>query len=947
MSAGEGMVTCASCGEQNRVGARFCDACGARLEPAPAPGESRRTVTIVFVDVAGSTALGERLDPETLRDLMGRYFDVARTVVERHGGIVEKFIGDAVMAVFGLPTLHEDDALRAVRAADELQRRLGEGELASWITTRMGINTGEVVASDRADAQRLVTGDAVNTAARLEQHAPPGGILLGNDTWRLVRDAVTVEAVAPVAAKGKQEPLTAWRLVSIDPSGAVTSRRLDAPLVGRERELGRLLRSFEDVVAERRCGLFTLLGPAGVGKSRLVHELVQRVRGSATILRGRCLPYGEGITYWPVAEVMRAAAVIDEADGRETALTKLGTLVAGEPDADDNVRFIAAAIGIVDGDAPREEVYRAVRRTLEVLAAERPLVVVFDDLQWAESTFLDLVEHLVDWSRGAPILVVALARPDLLDKRPTWGGGKLDAQTVLLEGLGEGDTRTLIASLLGSTPEPDLLRRVEEVTEGNPLFVEQLIAMLVEDGHLVREGDSWRPARDLAAIHVPPTIAALLAARLDGLPADERQVAERASVVGRVFERVAVAELSPPEEREQVPTRLRSLVRRELIRPDPSSVVPDDTFRFRHILIRDAAYEALSKRDRAELHARFADWLEQTMQGRLAEFEEILGYHLDQAVRYREELGVLDATTSALRTRAADHLAAAGMRAGERSDSEPAIRLLSRAVALRQAGNDLRLDELFALAIAFADETRDAEALPVVELARDRASQLGDGAGVLRADVHRASMRAITDPSFTGARAARGRRGCHRAARATTGRPCPRGCLCRPGRGAPDAVTLAGCRGGLRARAHMRPGKRRHRVGRALDQLDRQHPGLGADPGRCRAGAPRRAPAERTESSRPDRSRHRHGRAPGLSRVDRRGVRAGRDRTTRARRHRPARAGLGLEPVGRRDRVRGRAMGSGGRRDDPRQRGTHEDRGDGDPLHRRGVPGPGARAIGS
>ena len=389
-----------------------------------------------------------------------------------------------------------------------------------------------------------------------------------------MRDAVTVEGVAPVAAKGKQEPLTAWRLVSIDPSGMVTSRRLDAPLVGRERELGRLLRSFEDVVAERRCGLFTLLGPAGVGKSRLVHELVQRVRGSATILRGRCLPYGEGITYWPVAEVMRAAAVIDEADGRETALAKLRTLVAGEPDADDLVRLIAAAIGCVAGDAPREEVYRAVRRTLEVLAAERPLVVVFDDLQWAKSTFLDLVEHLVDWSRGAPILVVALARPDLLDKRPTWGGGKLDAQTVLLEGLGEGDTRTLIGSLLGSTPEPDLLRRVEEVTEGNPLFVEQLIAMLVEDGRLVRAGDSWRPARDLAAIHVPPTITALLAARLDGLPADERQVAERASVVGRVFERVAVAELSPPEEREQVPTRLRSLVRRELIRPDPSSIGP-------------------------------------------------------------------------------------------------------------------------------------------------------------------------------------------------------------------------------------------------------------------------------------------------------------------------------------------------------------------------------------
>ena len=347
MSAGEGMVTCASCGEQNRVGARFCDACGARLEPAPAPGQSRRTVTIVFVDVAGSTALGERLDPETLRDLMGRYFDVARTVVERHGGIVEKFIGDAVMAVFGLPTLHEDDALRAVRAADELQRRLGEGELASWITTRMGINTGEVVASDRADAQRLVTGDAVNTAARLEQHAPPGGILLGNDTWRLVRDAVTVEAVAPVAAKGKQEPLTAWRLVSsrsvgrgdVAPAGRAARRSGTRAGATAAQLRGRRRRAALRAV--------TLLGPAGVGKSRLVHELVQRVRGSATILRGRCLPYGEGVTYWPVAEVMRAAAVIDEADGRETALTKLGTLVAGGPDADDNVQFIAAAIGIV------------------------------------------------------------------------------------------------------------------------------------------------------------------------------------------------------------------------------------------------------------------------------------------------------------------------------------------------------------------------------------------------------------------------------------------------------------------------------------------------------------------------------------------------------------------------------------------------------------------------
>jgi len=749
MSVAEGSISCARCGSANPAGSRFCNGCGARLEAAPPPQETRRTVTVLFVDVAGSTALGERLDPEPLRALIGQYFDLAKVVIERHGGTVEKFIGDAVMAVFGLPVLHEDDALRAVRAAHELQERLAASTLGDRIVTRIGVNTGPVVAADTEDAQRLVTGDAVNTAARLEQHAPPGGILLGAETHRLVRDAVIADEVEPVAAKGKAEPVRAWRLVSVDPAGEGTARRLDAPLVGRDRELKRLLRSYEDAVAERRCGLFTLLGAAGVGKSRLVFELVSRVRDEATVLRGRCLPYGEGITYWPVAEIVRAAAGIEEHDASAEAIAKIQALVAAEPDAVEVTDRIAGAIGLAAGDAPREEVFRAVRRLCEVLAARRPLLVVVDDLQWAEPTLLDLVEHIVDWSRGLPILVVALARPELLDARPAWGSGKLDSQQVLLEGLGADDVRTLATALLGTDIDAALLARVETVAEGNPLFVEQLVAMLIEDGHLVRDGAGWRATSDLAAIQVPPTISALLAARLDRLPADERHVAERASVVGRIFERTAVTELSPEGERDEVSARLRRLVRRELIRPDPASPAPDDTFRFRHILIRDAAYEALPKRDRADLHARFADWLERSTAGRLAEYEEIVGYHLDQAVRYRVELGLEEAVTAELRVQAADHLLGAGSRALNRTDPGAASRLLARAIDLGGGTSPRIVDAMLDLGHTYMDTNRFPEAMDILRRAVVRAEGDGDATGATRARLLVEVARLYGDPTAT------------------------------------------------------------------------------------------------------------------------------------------------------------------------------------------------------
>ena len=427
-------VVCAQCGQENPDGFRFCGACGAPLGEAAPAREVRKTVTVLFADVVGSTALGESRDPEAVRAQMANWFEDARTILARHGGTVEKFIGDAVMAVFGVPRTHEDDALRAVRAAAELQRPL----------LRIGVNTGEVVAGE---GETIVTGDAVNVAARLEQAAGPGEVLIGMETYRLVRDAVGVEKVPPLDLKGKAAPVTAYRLLEIDTSAEGVARRLDSPLVGRRRERERLRADFEHVVSERTCQLFTLLGPAGVGKSRLVLDFVESA--DARTVRARCLPYGEGITYWPLVEVV----------------LQLGA----EPDA-------------ILGSSP-PETQLAFRRLLESAAAEQPLVVVLDDLQWAEETFLDLVEHVADWSRNGPIFLLCVARPELLDSRPMWGGGKPNATSILLEPLPAGDVDQLLDNLLDGTPlDAEIRRRILTSADGNPLFVEEMIAMVREEG---------------------------------------------------------------------------------------------------------------------------------------------------------------------------------------------------------------------------------------------------------------------------------------------------------------------------------------------------------------------------------------------------------------------------------------------------------------------------------
>ncbi|MGY1717260.1 ATP-binding protein [Geodermatophilus sp. SYSU D01106] len=711
------MPTCGACGEDVPPKFRFCGVCGTPVAEQAAPQrEVRKTVTVLFCDVVDSTRLGARLDPESLRQVMSRYFDVARAVLERHGGTVEKFIGDAVMGVFGVPTLHEDDALRATRAAAEL--RAGVAELnattlsRTWgveLHLRMGVNTGQVIAGDPAGGQTLVTGDAVNVAARLEQVAGRDEILLGPVTWTLVRDAVVAERVDGLELKGKDDAIVAHRLVSVIPRVLGRARRVDTPMVGRARERRLLDQALERSVAENGCHLFTVLGPAGVGKSRLVHDFLTDMAEQATVLRGRCLDYGEGITFWPVGEIVREAVGAEEADGADVVRARLAEVMVAEEHGALVADRVAALVGGDEVASRTDEVPWAVRKLLETLAAERPLVVVVDDLHWAQPTLLDLVEHVADWSRDAPILLLCIARPELLDARPGWAGGKMNATSILLEALSPVESAELVANLLGQIGDGDAVRgRIAAAAEGNPLFVEELVAMLVDDGLLVRDGERWVATADLDATPIPPTISALLAARLDRLAEQERAVIERASVVGKTFYRTAVAELSSSDLRPGVAASLMALVRKELIRPDRSGFFGDDGFRFRHLLIRDAAYDAMPRRERAELHERLAGWLEAASGGRLAQFEEILGHHLEQAYRQLSGLGVADEHVAALAGRATRHLAAAGRRALALSDVPAAVALLERAAAIAPA--DARAGVVADLMAALVDAGRLREA---------------------------------------------------------------------------------------------------------------------------------------------------------------------------------------------------------------------------------------------
>jgi class 3 adenylate cyclase len=675
---------CPSCGHDNPEGAKFCLECGFSFVAAPMRAkEQRKTVTVLFCDLTGSTALGETLDPERLRALLARYFELMKGIVERHGGSVEKFIGDAVMAVFGVPMLHEDDALRAVRSAIEMREALPELGLQG----RIGVMTGEVVTGTD---ERLATGDAVNVAARLEQAAPPGEVLIGESTLALVREAVEVEPVEPLELKGKAEPIPAYRLLHV---GDAPERRHEALFVGREREIETLREAWERVQREQRCELVTLVGDPGVGKSRLAAEFLASIE--VTVVRGRCLPYGEGITYWPVVEVLKQLDLLPMDEAAAAAIRSL--------------------LGETEAATSAEEIAWAFRKTLEQAAAEQPLVVVFDDIQWGEETFLDLLEHVALLSSDAPILLHCIARPELLDRRAAW------PITLRLEPLGEED----VAKLIPLGMSKGLRVKITRASGGNPLFIGEMLAMAGDtNGEVV----------------VPPTLQALLAARLDQLETAERSVLERGAVEGEIFHRGAVQALAPEET--QVTPRLAALVRKELIRPHTPQLAGEDGFRFRHLLIRDAAYDALPKAVRAELHVRFASWLEE--HGiELVELDEILGYHLEQACRYLAELGTPD--DGILAAAARRPLTAAGRRALLRADNGAAVSLLERAAALVPPTEiDLALETdlveaLFAIG-------RGGDALRRAQSLAERAAAAGDRVGELCGRIKEGTLRTSLEP---------------------------------------------------------------------------------------------------------------------------------------------------------------------------------------------------------
>jgi tetratricopeptide (TPR) repeat protein len=612
------------------------------------------------------------------------------------------------------------------------------------IENRTGVNTGEVVAGDVSAGQRLVTGDTVNTAARLEQNAPAMEVLLGEPTYRLVKDAIVTEPVEPLELKGKSERIPAYRLISVRRHEEGVARRMDAPIVGREDELAVLSAALDRARATPSCQVVTVVAPAGTGKSRLLREFLDR--SGARSVKGRCLSYGEGLTFWPLAEIARGAAGISDDDPAALALSKLVSLVGD--DARDVADRIAGAIGLTPATYPLEETFWATRRLLERLAGSEPLIVLIDDLHWAEPTFLDLLRTLAADEHDAPIVLACSTRPDLFDMHPDWGADIQHHERLTLEPLSDDESGRVAANLLGEADLDDRVKKqIVHAAEGNPLFVEQMLSMLLDDGILGRGEDGrWVLIRDVGAIVVPPTIHALLSSRLDRLGAMDRVVAERGAVIGQVFFRGAVEELSPDEVRQHVGTSLESLTRRELIQPQESTFAGQETHRFTHVLIREAAYHGLLKRTRADLHVRFIDWLERVAPDRVLEFEEIRGYHLEQAFLTLQQLAPSDDQVWRIGVRGSGYLSSAGRRALARGDIPAAANLLRRAAALLPPGHAerprLRLDA----AEALTEQGAFDEARAMHDAAIEEAHELSDRVLEATAQIQQLELLYTIDP---------------------------------------------------------------------------------------------------------------------------------------------------------------------------------------------------------
>jgi class 3 adenylate cyclase/tetratricopeptide (TPR) repeat protein len=723
------VTLCPACSEENPPEARFCSNCGTELKSAGRAQEGlRKTVTVIFSDMVGSTALGEKLDPESFLNVMAAYYNAMRQAVEVHGGTVEKFIGDAVMAVFGVPRLHEDDALRAVRAAVEMQAALARlnddlQELGVQLETRTGVNTGEVLAGSASMRDAIVVGDPVNTAARLEQAAKPGQVLLGETTYQLVRGLVETEAVEPLSLKGKTDPVPAYRLISI-PEVQAWTRPEGTPFLSRRMELAYLETEYEAAVEANSCRLVTITGSPGVGKTRLAQEFVELARRKANVLFGRCLPYGDGITYWPVIEVLRGALGVSEDAAPDEIRSAIATLIEGSEVAPRLERDIASLFGLSDEAVAAEELQWAVRKLLEVFARGKPLVVVFEDVHWGEGTFLDLIEHFVRWSRAAPILMLCLGRPELLERRTSWRLERKRSDALVLEPLSAEAVETLVDRLVPGLDE-GLRRRIVSAAAGLPLFVHSIISMLIDQQVLRRHGDEWETVGEVDTVIVPPTVQAVLSARLERLNSEERALIERASLVGEEFSIEDVLVLSPAAEHADLPSIVETLVRRDLIRTVPGR---DGTFRFTHMLIRDITYREMPKKVRADLHERFADWVRGVSAERTHAHDEILGYHLEQAFRLRTELRPGDPANEVLGARAAEVLKIAGRRAVARHDVSASVSLLSRSIDLSSPDDRDRLLLKADLARALMDVGRLDEAAAVAEQGVEEARGTGDTA---------------------------------------------------------------------------------------------------------------------------------------------------------------------------------------------------------------------------
>ena len=664
--------------------------------PRPQPA-ARRLVSIVFADLVGSTGLGERLDPESMHAVLDRYAEVCGAVIERHGGTVEGFIGDAVVGIFGLTELHEDDALRAVRAAVEL-REAGaalsaelERERGVGIGMKFAVESGEVFLSAGARRSSFAAGDAFNVAARLEGLAPEGEILLGENTYPLVRDSVRVEALEPLQLKGRAAKVQAWRLLGLEVDDPARPRSPGNPFVGRERELEELQSAFARARDEQSCQTVTLVGPAGIGKSRLVQELVAEVGSGAGVVVGRCLSYGEGVTYRPLADIVRQ---LGGSDPRQ----RIEELLEGdEPIA----RLVLGAIGLSEGAAQAEETFWAVRRLLERVAAERPLVVVVEDVHWAEPTLLDLLDHLVAFSSAHPILLVCNARPEFLETRPSWGTPQPNRSLVVLDPLSNAEARELVQSAGADELGSQTAAQIVETADGNPLFLEQLVAVGAEHGESA----------------LPSSIQAVLAARIDHLEPGERAVLEPASVQGRSFYVGGLTELLDEGARAGTPAHLVSLVQKQLIRAERSDLPGQDAFRFAHALIREAAYQGLPKQRRADLHERLAHWLERWPGAQ----DETIGYHLGEAHRLLADLGFEGERERALAATAAERLEAGASAALLRGDPPAGARLLERVETLMAADDPARTALLPRLGAALLEAGRLADAERILTAAIEAA----------------------------------------------------------------------------------------------------------------------------------------------------------------------------------------------------------------------------------